>query len=583
MNATSADGMPTSPQLGSTPGFVLRGQNASPTQTHISINGSRTDRYTLTVDWALEAKRVGTLTIGPPSVVVGGSRYAGRAIPVHVVPAGQAPRRTQPQPPPSPFGFSPFDPWRGLIPGIPGIDRNDQEPAPPQVTTDPKLSLDAPRAPIYFLHATVDKTSCVVGEQLVFSVYEYIDAATASVEVDEEDVHDAQVGDFVKRPLLREDQEAVLAGYASIAGRTWVVKLVRRWALFPLRTGDLVIGPMSVSLARPRTAAGGQRATETLHVRVIDPPLAGRPPGFAVGDVGKFTLSAQVQPRDVEQGGAVGVHVELSGTGNVPSAIATPVREGIEWLAPETHEALGPIGHDAYGGNRSLDFVVRVKRSGEVDLGELSLPFWDPDAKKYAVARAPLGIVRVKATSVGADDSSSVAREVLPGLPGPRDVLEATKPRGHHADDSILFWIVGVGAWPLAFGLTIGGRAVGWRVVRAWRSRRSSPEANLRARLALARVACGGMDARGADAAIARALEAATIAHAGVSVRDAVGGEIIERLERAGIARPTAASFAELLRECEAARFAPESADVVAARERWIRAQGAIRQLEKRG
>jgi hypothetical protein len=87
---------------------------------------------------------------------------------------------------------------------------------------------------------------------------------------------------------------------------------------------------------------------------------ASRPPGYALGDVGRFALSAQVQPREIEQGGAVGVHVELSGTGNLPSSLAMGAREGVEWLTPEVHDEVGPTAHDAYGGKRSFDYVVRV-------------------------------------------------------------------------------------------------------------------------------------------------------------------------------------------------------------------------------
>jgi hypothetical protein len=75
MSATSQDGMPDEPRLAPTPGLTVRAQNASPSQTHISINGVRSDRYTLTVDWALQADRVGSFIAGPPSVVVGGTRY----------------------------------------------------------------------------------------------------------------------------------------------------------------------------------------------------------------------------------------------------------------------------------------------------------------------------------------------------------------------------------------------------------------------------------------------------------------------------------------------------------------------------
>jgi hypothetical protein len=40
---------------------------------------------------------------------------------------------------------------------------------------------------------------------------------------------------------------------------------------------------------------------------------------------------------------------------------------------------------------------------------------------------------------------------------------------------------------------------------------------------------------------------------------------------------------AELLRECEAARFSPDATELAAARDRWSRAQVAIARLERRG
>ncbi|HTQ47308.1 MAG TPA: BatD family protein [Polyangiaceae bacterium] len=588
LGAQSSDAAPSDPRLTLPAGLAVRGQSTSPTQTHMNINGVQSDRYGLTVDWTVQTQRVGVFTIGPASITVGGARFAVRGATLHVVPAGQAPQRPAPaQPPPgSPFTFSPFDPWKGLLQGFGQNFPQPPDLQPPQstqpLTTDPKLSLDAPRAAYYFLHATVDKTSAVVGEQVTFSVYEYIDlGAQTAIEVDDSDVHDATAADFVKHPLLREDQDALLAGYASIGGRTWLVKLVRRWALFPLHAGDLAIGPMSVMLARPR-AAVGQRTTEALTVHVTEPPVAGRPPGYALGDVGHFSLTAQVNPRDVDQGGAVGVHVELSGTGNVPSTISTPAREGIEWLAPEVHEQLGGIGHENFGGKRTFDYVVRVRRSGDVSLGELSLPFWDPDAKRYDVARASLGVLHVKPVASAPAASADAPEETLPGLPPPVDTMEGEPARRAHLDDVPLFWLLGVVAWPVAFGLAVGATAAGRRVTQAWRTRSASPAAELKERLAAADAASEGSDARQVDAAVARALEAAAMAHAGVNVRGALGGEVAERLARAGVAQDAASRIADLLRECEMARFSPEGADVASARDRWIRARGAIRELERR-
>jgi hypothetical protein len=587
LSAQSGDAMPESPEPGATPGFVAGRPNTAPSQTHISINGTHIARYTLNVDWPLQAQRVGTFAVGPPSVVVAGTRYAGRSVTVRVVPAGQVPPRSPPQQAPQaqprqPFGFSPFDPWRGLFPGVdPGSPIPDVAPSMP---TDPKLALDAPRGTYYFLHATVDTATAVVGQQVLYNVYEYIDeSAPANIEADSNDVHDPTAADFVKHSLLRDDQDAVLAGYASVGGHVWRVSLVRRWALFPLHGGDLTIGPMTISLIAPRGAAGTKRATETIHVRVTEPLAAGRPPGYALGDVGRFALAAQVSPRDVEQGGAVGVHVELSGTGNVPAAVTPPVREGVEWLAPEVHSQLGPIGRDTFGGRRTFDYVVRVLRPGDVDLGEMALPFWDPEQRRYDVARAALGTVRVKPSATGAAAASAAAeQELLPGLPPPRDALSGAATAASHLDDSPLFWMLGIGAWPAAFGVAVVGRGAGRRVAGAWRARKASPLSELKERVSAADAASSGQDARAADAATARALEAAAVALTGVSVRGAVGDEVADRLAEAGVDRGAAARVADLLRECEAARFSPDAADAPAARERWHRAQGAIRSLEKR-
>ena len=578
VTATSADATPSDPRLGPAPGFLASGPSSSSSQTHINMNGVRTDRYTLTAAFALTAKQVGKFSVGPPSVVVGATRYSGRAVAIQVVPPGKAPSRRPPGRAPQPsFGISPFDPWRGLFPGLMSPDA----PVPAQtVTLDPKLSLDAPSGQFIFLHAFTDKVTGVVGEQFVFTVALYEDVDSHGFEAQEG--HEAQADAFVKHSLLKDDEDTPLLGYAAVAGRTYKVLALRKWALFPLRAGDLVIGPMSVSLRSGRTG-DTKRISETLHVRVSEPPLAGRPPGYVLGDVGHFSLGADVTPREMEQGGAVGVHVELTGTGNMPGAVALPGRGDLDVLPAEVHDKLGPIGRQAFGGTRSFDFVVRVKRAGTVDLGTVTLPFWNPDEKRYDVARAPLGSLRVSPSSGATPDPSESQPELLAGLPGPRDGLEGAPPSALHPDDSPLFWLLAVAGGPVAFGAAVLGKSAGARATHALRRRRSSPLAELRQRLAAARSACEGSDARAADAAVMRALEVATIAHAGVNVRGAFGAEVIKRLEAAGVPLGQASLVADILRECELARFSPATADLASARDRWQRAQGAIAGLARTG
>jgi hypothetical protein len=583
--ASSADAMPGDPRLGSTPGLTLRAQNASPSQTHFSINGVTSDRYSLTVDWTLQADRVGSYNVGPATIMIQGRRYSAQPVSLRVVPAGQAPPRRRA--PPSPFPgmpFSPFDPWRGILPDLPG---DDQAPSSGPAV-DPKLALDAPRGQYMFLHAALDKASAIVGEQVTFSVYLYFDPSAPNL--DQDDSHEAEAEDFVKHALVRDDQEPQQVGFAQVGDRVWRVALVRKWALFPLRAGDLVVGPMSlrVTVARGGGASASRRTSEELHVRVSEPPLAGRPPGYALGDVGRFTLSTQVDPREATQGGAVGVHVELAGTGNLPSELTVPAQAGVEWLAPETHDKMGVTSADLYGGTRSFDYVVRLKTAGVVDLGELAVPYWNPERRRYDTARARLGSVKVAPSATAPAPSSDVARELLSGLPAQRDRLEQSAAPHGHLDDSSLFWLLAVGGGPLVFAASVAGRSAARRVAEAWHRRRTSPRAELEERVAAARQAAARSDAREIDAAAARAIEAATVAHVGVNVRGAVGpSDIAGRLDRAGVPHDLAERVGELLGRCEDARFSPgavaHEAACEAARERLARARDLIRELERCG
>src|SRR5262249_21661025 len=153
-------------------------------------------------------------------------------------------------------------------------------------------------APVAFLHATIDKTRVVVGEQVTLSVYLYEDLHERQGRPS--DVHEATATEFVKRSLLTDESRAILVGNASVGGKPWSVKLVRKSAFFPIKTGRLAIDPMSLTLPQARV---GLRESEQLYVDVIDPPIDGRPAGFQVGDTGDFSLSATVSPRQIDQHG----------------------------------------------------------------------------------------------------------------------------------------------------------------------------------------------------------------------------------------------------------------------------------------
>lgn len=556
------------PQPGPHSGFTVVDTSVSPTQMVSIINGRRTDKQGLTVVWTLRAERTGSFVVGPPSVSVSGARKNGSAHRVNVVAQGKGtqPRRGHGRR----GGPQTIDPFKGLFPGFdddddPFFGRGREPP------TDPKYAMAEPRAPVAFLHATIDKTHAVVGEQVTLNVYLYEDPHARQGHPS--DVHEATATDFIKRSLLQDETRAIGLGNAMVGGRPWSVKLVRKSALFPLKTGRLTIQPMSLTLPQARV---GLRESEVLYVQVTEPPVQGRPSGYQVGDVGDFSLSATVTPRAIAQGGAVGVNVELRGTGNMPAALPVPVAPGIEWLEPQVHDSLGPLQNERFGGSRTFNYVVRIAKSGAVDLGDLRIPYYDAEKGTYALARANLGVVDVTAGAMR-DAGTEAAEEILPGLPKERRVLEGV----HHdtfLTDRPELWLALFGA-PVACAAFIGAHGALRRSRERKASAAPSNDKIARERRAEAEAALRGDDGKAATSAVARALEAAVLATTKVNVRGTAGEGAARELVDAGVAEDAAREVVLVLRACEDARFSPDGVTVDDAKKLWKRAEDVTSRL----
>jgi ribosomal protein S25 len=321
-----------------------------------------------------------------------------------------------------------------------------------------------------------------------------------------------------------------------------------------------------------------ERASEPLAVHVDEPPATGRPPGFASGDVGTFALAAEIAPREVRRGEAVSVSIELSGTGNLPSSLPITPRPGVDWLEPEIKEKLGKQPGDKYGGTRRFAYVVKLDREGDVDLGEIALPHFDPEANAYATARVTLGTIHVLPGAAGAKDAPD--DRPLADLPPSRGSLGGARGARAHLADAPWFW-GGLSAPPFAFLLLVSGSTLRRKARERLSARKASPTRELALRLAEAEKAARGTDAGAIDAATLRYVAAAALAHTGVNVKGGTADEVIRDLEQRGVDGEASAALGRLLRSCEEARFAPEGADAEEAVERLRRAKELADRLRR--
>lgn len=548
----AAGSQPLEPQLKAPAGWVVTGPMIS-TQTQMSvINGRVSQRSGFRASWHVVPTSVGTFDVGPASFSLDRRRVGAGTVRVRV-------RQPSPGGPSKPRPRQRRDPFGGLFGPLFGLG-DDDDPFPPSRPQEPPptaghLSMDAPQEPQAFLRAIPDKDQAVVGEQVTLSIYLY--SVPRSYQV--VDPHEPSAPDFYQRLVSTGENEA---HPVSVGGARWMVQLVRKIAFFPLKSGDLTIGPMTITMLGSGLRGSGLRgglvrASQPARIRVGEPPPGPRPAGYVVGDVGSFSLQAQVEPRKAEVGGSVAVTAVLRGTGNPPTTLRIPERKGVTWLEPDTHETID-TGDGVVGGSRTFTYLVKLTEPGKIDLGELSVVSWNPKLKEYQVARAKLGTVQVIPGATPAASASAAPAEVDPfAAVGPvRAVPGAYTPPGEMLADRPWFWLALLGA-PLSVVLAQGASGA-WGQLRR-RRREQDASAATRARRALqeAHAAEKKGDPREAAAAAERALVAAVEAATGVKLRALRAHEVGPALEAAGLPAEQIEALTAVLAACEQERFLP--------------------------
>jgi hypothetical protein len=159
-----------------------------------------------------------------------------------------------------------------------------------------------------------------------------------------------------------------------------------RRVLFPARAGRL-------ALPAARIACESASRVETAEVPaaeliVEEPPTEGRPAGWA-GLIGPVELSVYATPDRVALGESVSLAVTVQGETNVWAApVAFSFPPDVAELFERPSELARDMGRTLrLRGYRSFDLVPR--RAGTLEIPELRVAWFDPQARRYGESRAP--------------------------------------------------------------------------------------------------------------------------------------------------------------------------------------------------
>ncbi len=195
-----------------------------------------------------------------------------------------------------------------------------------------------------------------------------------------------------------------------VDGKQFRVATIRKIALFPTQSGRLTISPLEVHCAFQ--LASRKKTTDPFDSFFNDPffsrtqnveqdfqsnalsvavdPLPGNPPAGFSGAVGRFSLTATVDKKEVKTGDPITLKLTISGSGNIK--LLTPPKPEL----PADFEAYDPKISDevtrdggVIRGNKTAEYLVIPRNAGDRAIEPIAFSYFDLDRNTYNTLRSP--------------------------------------------------------------------------------------------------------------------------------------------------------------------------------------------------
>jgi len=332
----------------------------STSQEYSYVNGQMSSSFTY--GYVLQARKPGTYTIKPASVVVNGKTYKTQPVEIKVV-KGQA------------------NSGNNVYPG----GNQDNTPKSNNITIKDKIE-DA------VLVAELTKTNPYVNEAVGLVYKLYIPSKYGVVNYNE-------TGQPEFKGFWTQDIDKKIAGpfEGKVNGKPYIYYILRKKLLFPQHAGKLTLKPLTlqIDLQVPvyRNFFGMrvpdyeiQRVKLTSGkkiLRVKELPKNNQPLDFS-GAVGNFDFKVKIDNNHIKSGEPVNLSLQVSGTGNLKLFDLPKLKapEGLEIYEPKRVEQV----QTTFSGNRGLvrdDYIIVPDNAGKYIIPGVRFVYFNPKTGQY--------------------------------------------------------------------------------------------------------------------------------------------------------------------------------------------------------
>lgn len=235
------------------------------------------------------------------------------------------------------------------------------------------------------LRQRTDKNEAFVGEQLLLTTELLFQVNVLSYDIIEEP---APEGFVVERD---ESLKQVVLEEIEFRGQPYYRAVLGRQILFPLSPGSKRIRPPQFQIEYRGRGFGLQsklarRTANTLEIEVKPLPEAGKPAGYN-GAVGDYRLSWSISDTAGRVNEPLTLSVELTGNGDIARTpdLSPPLPAEFELINSRSEQS-ARLRDGAWGGRKRWEFIFIPNRAGDITLGPLEYPFFDPATGQYKLA-----------------------------------------------------------------------------------------------------------------------------------------------------------------------------------------------------
>lgn len=375
---------------------VLSGPNLSTNRSYQIINGRMSQSLSTTYTYYLQAIIEGEFTIPGATVYVDKILYKSNKLDIAVVKD-----RAQAAP--------------GQATGTSGNAR----------TTQGESQIGS--ADDVFIKAIISKTNPFQGEQIILTYKVFTTVPISQISIDKM----SSFSGFWSNDLLENNQK--LNQYNEVYnGKEYVVADLKKIALFPQKTGELVLDPMEIKCIAQVRKEGTRKSRDPffdsffddpffnnmyqnvelnvksnaikLNVRPL--PLETRPLDFG-GAVGTFRLTSSIDKTELKANEAVNLKYTITGKGNIELIDQFDLNfpPDIEAYDPKVNNNI-KISSSGVAGSRTFEYLLIPRSAGTFTIKPYNFTYFDLTSKTFKTITTPEYTLTV---AKGSESSAGIA------------------------------------------------------------------------------------------------------------------------------------------------------------------------------